>query len=224
MADIEELDRPASSTRAALRVVVAAPYPTLRAGLRAVVAAEPGFTLAGEAAGPDVLLPIVEEAAADAVVLDPGDDAAHWLAELPASIQHLPPVLMLAGSTELADAAVHAGLRGILLRDATPEEIAAGLRALGAGLVALDPRVLDVLGEHLPPPRQPATGAPGTELSGREREVLALIAQGATNRQIGNALFMAEKTASVHVSRILAKLGVSSRTQAAALAHRQHLT
>jgi DNA-binding NarL/FixJ family response regulator len=53
--------------------------------------------------------------------------------------------------------------------------------------------------------------------------VLALVAEGATNRQIGAALFMAEKTASVHVSRILSKLGVSSRTQAAAVAHRLHL-
>ncbi|MGH2869486.1 MAG: response regulator transcription factor, partial [Solirubrobacteraceae bacterium] len=61
-------------------------------------------------------------------------------------------------------------------------------------------------------------------LTPRERQVLALIAEGATNRQIGEALFMAEKTASVHVSRILAKLGVTGRTQAAAVAHRQHLT
>jgi DNA-binding CsgD family transcriptional regulator len=61
-------------------------------------------------------------------------------------------------------------------------------------------------------------------LTPRERQVLALIAEGATNRQIGAALFIAEKTASVHVSRILSKLGVSSRTQAAAVAHRLHLT
>ncbi len=72
-----------------------------------------------------------------------------------------------------------------------------------------------------------ADEAPATDdpfgLTPRERQVLALIAEGATNRQIGAALFMAEKTASVHVSRILGKLGVRSRTQAAALAHRQHL-
>ncbi len=61
-------------------------------------------------------------------------------------------------------------------------------------------------------------------LTARERQVLALIAEGATNRQIGTALFMAEKTASVHVSRILSKLGVRSRTQAAAVAHRMHLS
>jgi DNA-binding NarL/FixJ family response regulator len=61
-------------------------------------------------------------------------------------------------------------------------------------------------------------------LTPRELQVLTLIAEGATNRQIGAALFMAEKTASVHVSRILSKLGVRSRTQAAAMAHRLHLT
>ena len=61
-------------------------------------------------------------------------------------------------------------------------------------------------------------------LTPRERQVLALIAEGATNRQIGAALYMAEKTASVHVSRILSKLGVRSRTQAAAVAHRLHLS
>jgi DNA-binding NarL/FixJ family response regulator len=60
-------------------------------------------------------------------------------------------------------------------------------------------------------------------LTPRERQVLALLTQGATNRQIGAALFMAEKTASVHVSRILSKLDVRSRTQAAAVAHRLHL-
>ncbi len=72
-----------------------------------------------------------------------------------------------------------------------------------------------------------ADGRPADEdpfgLTPRERQVLALIAEGATNRQIGAALYMAEKTASVHVSRILSKLGVRSRTQAAAVAHRQHL-
>jgi DNA-binding CsgD family transcriptional regulator len=73
-------------------------------------------------------------------------------------------------------------------------------------------------GASAPPEQQDPFG-----LTPRERQVLALVAQGATNRQIGAALFMAEKTASVHVSRILAKLGVQGRTQAAAIAHRQHL-
>jgi ATP/maltotriose-dependent transcriptional regulator MalT len=76
------------------------------------------------------------------------------------------------------------------------------------------------------PARPPAPDTPAElpfGLTEREAQVLALLAQGATNRQIGTALYMAEKTASVHVSRILAKLGVHSRTQAAAVAHRMHL-
>ncbi|MHB1835134.1 MAG: helix-turn-helix transcriptional regulator [Solirubrobacteraceae bacterium] len=75
--------------------------------------------------------------------------------------------------------------------------------------------------------RDAATSAAGGEdpfgLTPRERQVLELLAQGATNRQIGTALYMAEKTASVHVSRILSKLGARGRTEAAALAHRRHL-
>jgi ATP/maltotriose-dependent transcriptional regulator MalT len=81
--------------------------------------------------------------------------------------------------------------------------------------------------EAVTPPITAPDGHPGAEdpfgLTPRERQVLALIAEGATNRQIGATLFMAEKTASVHVSRILSKLGVRSRTQAAAVAHRLHL-
>jgi DNA-binding CsgD family transcriptional regulator/tetratricopeptide (TPR) repeat protein len=103
------------------------------------------------------------------------------------------------------------------------EWLAAELRALGErGRLTLErDHNADTASDH--------AGAPGAlpedpfGLTPRERQVLALLAEGATNRQIGAALFMAEKTASVHVSRILAKLGVQGRTQAAALAHRQHL-
>jgi ATP/maltotriose-dependent transcriptional regulator MalT len=79
-------------------------------------------------------------------------------------------------------------------------------------------------GNGRPNSRAPDAAPDPFGLTRRERQVLTLVAEGATNRQIGAALFMAEKTASVHVSRILVKLGVQSRTQAAAVAHRQHLT
>ena len=79
-------------------------------------------------------------------------------------------------------------------------------------------------GDGVEPRRTGAAGRPSDEnpfgLTPRERQVLAALAEGATNREIAAALFMAEKTASVHVSRILAKLGVRSRTEAAAVAHR----
>ncbi len=114
-----------------------------------------------------------------------------------------------------------------------------GAQALGSEWLAREVRTL---GERARLDLEPAASAAGAGaangngagradaaeedpfgLTPRERQVLALLAEGATNRQIGAALFMAEKTASVHVSRILAKLGVQGRTQAAAVAHRLHL-
>ena len=110
---------------------------------------------------------------------------------------------------------------------------ALGSRWLIAETIALAERArLDVTAVNGDRAAGDGDGADGTAphadedpfgLTPRERQVLALIAEGATNRQIGAALYMAEKTASVHVSRILSKLGVRSRTQAAAVAHRQHL-
>jgi ATP/maltotriose-dependent transcriptional regulator MalT len=113
----------------------------------------------------------------------------------------------------------------------TAQSALEGARRLGAlwlveELTALVQRARLGLGEPDGDGRRPESNGAGEDpfgLTSRERQVLALVAEGATNRQIGAALFMAEKTASVHVSRILAKLGVRSRTQAAAVAHRLHL-
>ena len=92
-----------------------------------------------------------------------------------------------------------------------------GLGERGRLALAASGRLADEPAERTAEPEDPFGLTP------RERQVLALVAEGATNRQIGAALFMAEKTASVHVSRILSKLGVQGRTEAAAVAHRQHL-
>jgi ATP/maltotriose-dependent transcriptional regulator MalT len=137
-----------------------------------------------------------------------------------------------------AEALVEAGDReaaGHLAGEALASASAIGARWLAEELQALIGRArLDAAGA-VPAPAAtngergaPAEDAPGPVedpfgLTPRERQVLALLAEGATNRQIGAALYMAEKTASVHVSRILAKLGVQSRTQAAAVAYRLHL-
>jgi predicted ATPase/DNA-binding CsgD family transcriptional regulator len=108
----------------------------------------------------------------------------------------------------------------------------AGARALGSEWLIREVRTLGERARLGLSEDVPARNGDGEDVSApadpfgltpRERQVLALVAEGATNRQIGNALFMAEKTASVHVSRILAKLGVQGRTQAAAVAHRLHL-
>jgi DNA-binding CsgD family transcriptional regulator/tetratricopeptide (TPR) repeat protein len=129
-----------------------------------------------------------------------------------------------------AEACVEAGDRAAAARVAQDAlEVAERLEAqwLVGEVAALRDRArLELSGESDGRDVVDGDGAPEDPfgLTARERQVLALIAEGATNRQIGAALFMAEKTASVHVSRILSKLGVRSRTQAAAVAHRMHLS
>lgn len=127
-----------------------------------------------------------------------------------------------------AEAAVEAGERS-QARDPAAEALAVARRLGSQWLVD---QVESLIARARLQQAEPATDGPSAPpqeeeapfgLTPRELQVLALVAEGATNRQIGTALFMAEKTASVHVSRILMKLGVSSRTQAAAVAHRLHL-
>jgi DNA-binding CsgD family transcriptional regulator/tetratricopeptide (TPR) repeat protein len=123
-----------------------------------------------------------------------------------------------AGSRDEASAAARAALQ-------TARKL--GAKWLQDEVTALSERARLQLEDELEPvPAAEGNGAAADPfgLTPRERQVLALIAEGATNRQIGASLYMAEKTASVHVSRILAKLGVQSRTQAAAVAHRMHLS
>jgi DNA-binding CsgD family transcriptional regulator/tetratricopeptide (TPR) repeat protein len=140
------------------------------------------------------------------------------------------PYLIASMRWRESEAYVEAGNRSDAAQAARAAlEIAGNLGAkwLRDEVTALSERARLPLEEELEPTvNSEGNGAPPDPfgLTPRERQVLALIAEGATNRQIGAALYMAEKTASVHVSRILAKLGVQSRTQAAAVAHRMHLS
>jgi DNA-binding NarL/FixJ family response regulator len=115
-------------------------------------------------------------------------------------------------------AALEAGAAGYLLKDADADQIARAIRAAVAGEMHLDPIVARLLADSL---REPAR--PGEDLTPREREVLGLVAEGASNRQIAETLVVSERTARTHVSAILGKLGLVSRTQAALWAVREGL-
>lgn len=106
--------------------------------------------------------------------------------------------------------ALEAGAAGYLLKDAEAEEVAAAIRAAHAGQMHLNRTVARLMADTLRSPHRP-----GDDLTPREREVLALIAGGASNRQIAETLVVSERTARTHVSAILSKLGLASRTQAA---------
>jgi DNA-binding NarL/FixJ family response regulator len=115
-------------------------------------------------------------------------------------------------------AALEAGATGYLLKDADASDVAAAIRSAQAGEVHLDPAAAKGLTAS---PRAPRSAADA--LTPREREVLVLIATGGTNREIGKHLGVAERTARTHVSNLLAKLGLASRTQAAMWAVKEGL-
>ena len=119
-----------------------------------------------------------------------------------------------------ANAALDAGASGFLLKDADADEVAAAIRAARRGEVHLDPAIAGRLVRAL---RAPSTPRPGSGLTERERQVLRLVAVGKANKDIAAKLCISERTARTHVSSILTKLGMTSRTQAALWAVREGL-
>jgi len=146
------------------------------------------------------------------------------------AIADLPvPAVALIGDEEDAAAALGAGARGAILRSADPASLWAALIAVRAGLTVLDggiapaalvgggPGAADALA-----PARPGAGGPG-ELTAREREVLALLSRGLSNKQIAQRLAISDHTAKFHVNGILGKLGAATRTEAVVIAARQGL-
>ena len=115
---------------------------------------------------------------------------------------------------EKVTAALEAGASGYVLKDAEAEEVATAIRAAFAGEVHLDPAVARLLAQRIRQKKSPADELV-EPLTDREREVLGLLAQGMSNKDIGTRLFITERTARTYVSNILGKLGLASRTQAA---------
>jgi len=159
----------------------------------------------------------------DVVLMDllmPELDGIACTAEL---VRRWPGVKVIAVTSFLEEekvrAALDAGAAGYLLKDAEADDVADAIRTVAAGDVVLPPAVARTL---LAATRRPS--APAESLTPREREVITLVAAGHTNQQIATRLSVSERTARTHVSNILAKLGLSSRTQAALWAERHGLT
>lgn len=197
-----------------LPVVVVSADPLARAGLSALVSARPDLSLAGEASPPDA----VGRAAAHpgaALLVDLGaGEAAVGLGALLATAA---PLVALAFDTAAAAAALRAGARAVLLRGATADAIAAALAAAARGLAVLDGPVADAF------VRAPDPSGGVEALTGREREVLSLLAEGLGNRAIASRLGISEHTAKFHVNSILGKLGASTRAEAIVRAARKGL-
>ena len=179
---------------------------------------DPEFEIVGEAADGAEALAKARETRPDVVLMDLLMPVMNGI-EATASIRReLPDTEVIALTSVLEDAsvigAVRAGAIGYLLKDAKADELCRAIRAAAAGQVQLSPKAAERLMREVRAPENPEVLTP------RETEVLRLIAQGLANKEIARALKIGEKTVKTHVSNILAKLGVPSRTQAALYAAR----
>ena len=209
-----------------IRVLIVDDHPVVRRGLRVLLEVQDGIEVVGEAGDGPAALAQAAELAPDVILIDlklPGLDGHAVLAELKAAAspgqQSSARVLVLTSATEPASAslAVRSGASGVLYKDVDPDALVRAIRSVHDGHLLLAPEAAGSL------VRQGNSGgaAGGIDsLTGREREVLAEIAKGRSNREIARALTVSEKTVKAHVSAVLAKLGVQDRTQAALLAVR----
>lgn len=197
-----------------LRLLILADDPLARAGLAALLSQQAGCQVVGQAAADADLAAEVEAARPDAVIWDLGWTPAAGLERLAGQSAALPPVLALLPGDALASGAAlrawQAGAAGLLFRSAAAAAIVAAAHSLSAGHVVLNRDLADEL--FLPP--APAAAPLVEPLTGREMEVLQLLAEGLTNRAIAQQLAISEHTVKFHVNAILGKLDAQSRADA----------
>ncbi|HEV3355576.1 MAG TPA: response regulator transcription factor [Pseudonocardiaceae bacterium] len=205
---------------AKIRVLVVDDHPVVRQGLRTFLDLQPDLAVVGEAEDGKGCVEQADLLCPDVILLDlrmPGSDGLDALREL--RQRHNPArVLVVTSFTEPTAVlpAVRAGAQGFVYKDVHPSGLAAAIRAVHAGHVLLSPDVAALLTDGDARPSAVA-------LTVREREVLAELANGRSNREIARLFAVSEKTVKTHVSAILAKLGVQDRTQAALRAVRTGL-
>ncbi|WP_165985399.1 response regulator transcription factor [Streptomyces sp. YIM 98790] len=206
-----------------IRVLLADDHQVVRRGLRTFLEIQDDIEVVGEAADGAEAVARAEELRPDVILMDvrmPGTDGVEALHTLGRQ-QHPARVLVVTSFTEQRTVvpALRAGARGYVHKDIDPDALACAIRSVHAGHVLLQADVAQALLAHEPP-----AGARSGTLTDREREVLALIARGRSNREIARTLVLSEKTVKTHVSNILMKLDLADRTQAALWAVRHGIT
>jgi DNA-binding NarL/FixJ family response regulator len=205
-----------------IRVLIADDHPVVRQGLRTFLDLQDDITVVGEAGDGAEAVELVEKLAPDVLLLDlkmPVLDGHGALERLTGSRTR---VVVLTSVSDRGDVgpAMRAGASGFLYKDVDPNALVQAVRAVHGGQVLLAPEAAEaMLSGSGGAPEVPAP----VPLTDREREVLALIAAGRSNREIARSLAVAEKTVKTHVSNVLMKLGVQDRTQAALYAVRHGL-
>lgn len=199
-----------------ITLVVADDHPVVRDGLRGMFESAPDFAVLGEAADGVAAVELVARLDPDVVLMDlrmPGGGGVDAIAELTRRGARTRVLVLTTYDTDTDTLpAIEAGATGYLLKDAPRDELFAAVRAAAEGRTVLSPAVASRLVRRV--------RAPGDEpLSSREREVLALVAKGTSNRDIAKELFISEATVKTHLTHIYGKLGAKDRAAAVATAY-----
>ena len=201
-----------------IRVLIVDDHSVVRTGLKVFLDLQPDIEVVGEAADGSEGVAVARRLEPDVVLMDllmPNMDGITAIARIKEERPDTEIVTMTSFiEEEKVTAALEAGASGYVLKDAEAEEVAAAIRAAYAGEVHLDPAVARLLAQRLRNRKSPEDEL-AEPLTEREKDVLKLLGQGMSNKEIGSALFITERTARTYVSNILGKLGLASRTQAA---------
>ena len=210
--------RPASSSGSA-RLVIADDHDLVRAGLRSVLARERGVELIGEATTGKEAVSLCRRLQPDLVLMDVRMPEMDGLAATRAIKAECPRtsviIVTMHENPDYLFEALKAGAAGYVLKDASQRELVTAVRQVLRGEALLNAEVATRLLQRLATETTQPPPGPTVPLTAREQDVLRLLAQGQTNREIAKNLIVSVGTVKVHVERILAKLGVSDRTQAA---------
>ena len=211
-----------------IRVLLADDEALLRKGFRMILEEQPGIDVVGEASDGGIAVTMTHELHPDVVLMDvrmPGMDGIEATSRI-VDGGDASRVLILTtfDLDEYAFAGLRAGASGFLLKDVPPSELIAAIRIVAQGDAVVAPRVtrrlLDTFARELPVAEQDSTSEleEVQELTDREREVLVTLAEGLSNAEIAAQLFVSEATVKSHVGKILTKLGLRDRVQAAVFA------
>jgi DNA-binding NarL/FixJ family response regulator len=206
-----------------IQVVVADDDPMIRVGLRTIIDHEPDLRVVGEAADGDQVIEVVSQVRPDVVLMDirmPNRDGLDATRELIRRLKS-PPRIVILTTFELDEyvyEALRAGATGFLLKRVAPAELLDAIRLAFTGESLIFPALTRDLLEHTYHPA-PRPDQRLESLTGRERQVLYLVAQGRSNVEIADSLFIGTETVKTHVGNILAKLGARDRIQAVIYAY-----